>query len=122
MKKLKNLRRKVLVRFAFLGLVITGLIACQPDVNQFITKESFDEAVKACENSTDIQCPYRPSLTKVEKYCSENNLSDTQCKRIMDDVFHKALYFRDQQTKEIQQTTEKLQRVTEELKRKNGLK
>jgi hypothetical protein len=109
---------KVLLTLMVLGFMVAG--CSKPDVNQFITRESLDEATVACVGSTDRLCKYRPAFAKAEKYCADNRMSDAQCKQLMDDITKKALSYTQQQTDEMNQSTENLKRVTEELRRKNA--
>lgn len=110
--------KKLFVALMFLGLMIIG--CSKPDVSQFISKESLDEATAACEGSTDRLCKYRPAFDKAEKYCSDNKMSDSQCKELMDAVTKKALSLTDDQVDEMNQTTDKIKRATEEIRRKNA--
>jgi hypothetical protein len=109
---------KVLLTLMVLGFMFVG--CNKPDVNQFITRESLDEATVACVGSTDRLCKYRPAFAKAEKYCSDNKMSDTQCKELMNAVTKKALSLTDDQNDEIKQTTDKFNQVTEEIRRKNA--
>jgi PBP1b-binding outer membrane lipoprotein LpoB len=101
-----------------LGLMFVG--CSKPDVNQFITRESFAEATVACEGSTDRLCRYRPAFVKAEKYCADNRMSDAQCNQVKDEITEEALSYAQEQIDEMNQSTEKLKRVTEERRRKNA--
>lgn len=94
-------------------LILFGLTSCNrnPDLNQFITKESFESAEEVCKSSIDKLCALQPSFRKVEEYCLNNKLPAKQCEEIKLDVARKATDYRKQRTEETRQLTNQIKSI-----------
>jgi hypothetical protein len=96
--------KKVLLTSMLLGLLLVG--CNKPDLSNFITEEAFQVEEKRCKGAYDEYCSLRPFLAKVEAYCLDKKLSESQCKDIKDDVVLEGIKFRRAETEFYRKTTE----------------
>ncbi len=113
---------KVLVTLVFLGLVFIGCSksgSSKPDMRQFITRESLSSEFLACEGSANLHgCITRPAIRKVEKYCSDNKMSDSQCKELMNAVMDEVSTLTEMRSNAFREATDRMNEATEQERRK----
>lgn len=110
----------------YLILMCFFIISCNqnPDVSEFVTKESLKKRSKECsekktkENSVATsysECFIDFFLEKVDNYCSKNNISSQDCDLVKMRVMKRMDEFLKEQRNEIKDQSEDLQKLMKKI-------